>query len=418
MIGIYNKDTSFFEVKNITKPGDKTVINNEDVISMSVTEEMGKMITGTITLNDPTHVYSRLLREGLKLAISWGYYDPDLSPFSLLQLKNNATEFSNLVARRTVIARIYSPSGGGGQDGRVTFNCQFQSGTEYGINTKKRVFQAGTKASIVQQILLTDMQILPLLQFVDFARGTEIVTPNTAIRMDNESPFSFLVRYAREWGAVFRIAFTPEGLPAAMFVDASKVTKTKFNNLVVGGVGDSNLFEWKGGVRNTLKYTWRKNDAGGDSVSVNYVNGKPEYTFKKAEDEKVTYWKLDFDAVKRYYKDRKQSIPQLAEFTKKMLATDDFNDFVKRKFFVPATSTTAPQGAGYQLQVSTLGNPLHTAGNKASFGEGFPDMFKRTNASPITFWIRKVTHNINKEAYMSELEIVDGYTISGGSLVG
>jgi len=395
---------------------DDALVSNEDVMSLEITEEMGKMTTGSLVLNDPYHKYSRILRDYTKLQITWGYYVPDLSPFSVLQLSKNPTEFSNIAAKRTILARVLSPSGGGSSNGQVTYNCQFQSHVELGQNAQTRLWFAGTKETLVREVALAMMKI-PLM-FVDFKRGNEVVTPDTSVRMDNESPFRFLLRKAKEWGASFSIGYTPAGLPALMFVDPSKVQTCGFLNVVLGAAGNSNLFEYMGGIRNVIDYTWKKTNSGGDSVSINYVNGKPEYIYTRANDEKVTYWKLDFDAIKRYYRDRKQNVKDLAAFTTKMLETDDFDEFVKRKFFKPAVSTTAPQGSGYEASINCLGNPLFTAGNKATFGEGFPSRMRQTAASPIKFYMRKVSHSINRESYKNSIDIVDGYTINGGSLVG
>lgn len=427
MIGISNRDRSFFNIRPALKKGpilysdfllspDEKIVSNEDVMSLEITEEMGRMITGSLVLNDPYHKYSRILRDYSKLQITWGYYSPDLSPFSLIQLSKNPTEFSNVAAKRTILARVLSPSGGGSSNGQVTYNCQFQSFVEIGQNNQTKLWYVGTKELLVREVALSMMKI-PLM-FVNFKRGNEKVTPDAGIRMDNESPFRFLHRKAHEWGCSFSIGYTPTGVPALMFVDPDKVQTCGFLNVVLGAAGNSNLFEYMSGTRNVIDYTWRKTNSGGDNVQVNYVNGKPEYIYSKAEDEKVTYWKLDFDAIKRYYKDRKQNISDLTAFTKKMLETDDFNEFVKRRFFVPATSTTAPQGSGYEASLNTLGNPLFTAGNKATFGEGFPSRMRQTGKSPIKFFMRKVTHSINRESYKNAIDVVDAYTISGGSLVG
>lgn len=427
MIGITNRDRSFFNIKPALKKGpilyndfllspDEKIVSNEDVISLEITEEMGRMTSGSLVLNDPYNKYSRILRDFSKLQITWGYYVPDISPFSVVQLSKNPTEFSSVAAKRTILARVLSPSGSGSSTGQITYSCQFQSHVELGQKGDSRLWYTGTKSLVVREVAFSMMKVA--LMFVDFKRGNEVVLPDTPVRMDNESPFKFLHRKAHEWGASFAMGYTPSGVPALMFVDPAKVQTCGFLNVVLGAAGDNNLFEYMGGTRNVIDYTWRKTDGGGDNVQVQYVNGKPEYIYSRAQDETVTYWKLDFDAIKRYYKDRKQNISDLAAFTKKMLETDDFNEFVKRKFFVAAKSTTAPQGSGYEGSLNTLGNPLYTAGNKATFGEGFPSRMRQTEKAPIKFFMRKVTHSINRESYKNSIDFVDAYTVSGGSLVG
>ena len=81
--------------------------------------------------------------------------------------------------------------------------------------------------------------------------------------------------------------------------------------------------------------------------------------------------------------------------------------------------TTAPQGLGYTMQAKILGNPLLSSPLKIIFGKGFPVWFtpKEAASNLTNFYANKVTHTINNTGYKCDIEILDAFTLFGGSLL-
>ncbi len=419
MAGILNHDSSFFDVQTVEPITgiplgiDQTVIS-KDVRSLSITEEGGKMMNGTLELRDPNHIYSHALRNGVGLKLEWGYKNFDLSPLNLLKTIENPTEFQGAIARSNIRAMITSPSGGGDNKGTLTYNCNFQAHMGTISERKNRVFSIGTKGTVITQVLL-EMGVIVINQHVLFKRMAEPLTPDTSVRMGNETLYRFLSRMAREWGAHFLLGQTPTGLSAAVFADPDKVSSIPFAISVLGGVGKSNLFEYKDGVRNVKSYKWKQNvgeNGAGDNVRISYVNGQPVLLRTMAINEKVLTWKLDTDAIKRDFKRRSNPIEQMKVYRSIATATD-FEEV--KKYFTPVESSTAPQGAGYNINIETYGNVLLTAYNEIGMGRGFPT---RLRQGFMKFFIKKVTHTINRKGYDCSLDIQDNFSSLTGSLIG
>ncbi len=117
-ININNKDSSFFTIVSPDIVETEQDLTSK-IISLTINEEMGRLPYGTLTLYDPTLIYSRILRNGLKLDVTWGYKRWDDSEKSVVLVSLNTDEISGRRERRGFNAIVSAPSGSGTQDGKL-----------------------------------------------------------------------------------------------------------------------------------------------------------------------------------------------------------------------------------------------------------------------------------------------------------
>jgi hypothetical protein len=389
---LYNHDGTWFKVTS--KDVNVETVATPDVMSLTVTEEMAKMDSGSIQLLDRNNVYSRILRPGVKLLVSWG------------------TRLGQPTAsqRNPIEVMVNSPSGGGDGGGRITFNCSFMALQSRGSD-QVRWYETGTKADVISDAL-TRAGVLIANQEINFARGSESITAGTKI-MQNESDFRFLVRMADEWRAAFRIGRDQKGNQIACFVDYAGLKTSNFVQRMTGET--SSRLEYGNGYQSTLsgqanvlEYTWQDHSmdaANGQGVRIYEADGKIQMMTYNVENETVTTWRLVPERIEQELKQR-----DLSGQTKLMsdyLSAKTF-DQIKR-FFVEDTTTTAPQGSGLTIDAKLMGDPNVTAAMIATFGTGFPD---RIGAADRTWWIRKVDHALSTAGYFSSVSISDAYAFS------
>jgi hypothetical protein len=430
-IGFQNYDSSFFQVQveGLTNPLLKKDIS-ESILSLEVVEEMGKILTGNIQLVDYDDLrYTNVLR-GKKMNVKWGYSNLDLSGQQAFRKMGNPRElFSPTLVNRTASGMLRNPSGGGDANGVFTYNCNF-IGREYEDKSspRKAPFTSGTKGSVVAQVFQS-MGITNY--FIDFKRMNEVITRDTAIRQQ-ESNFRFLARYSMEWRTMFRIASSnkllnplsdpPEYNMVGLFCDYDKDTAVNaFLQSTMGVTGDSSTFEYKlSGSPNVKSYTWQQNQGAsgtGDNVRVQVINGKTEFFYMKADNEQVTYYKLDTSKMQKELA-QQGNVASQALWVSKMFeeAGKGMDNLVTKKYFYPVNESTAPQGIGLSMTMEVIGNPLYTCPARAKFSKGFPDMFLTKKG--LTFYQTRVSHKISRSGYTCSIQIADAYTFSGGSLVG
>lgn len=432
-IGFQNYDSSFF---NLTVEGIKDPAMNKDIsdriISFEIVEEMGKVITGNIQLQDMDDLRYTNVLKGKKIAVKWGYSSMDITGQQEFRKRNNSRElYSPTLVNRYVRGRITNPSGGGDENGNFTYNCSFL-GMEYDDKTKarKKAFTSGTKKDAVIQTFL-DMGLSLDNIYVDFRRGNEKVTRDTAIRPVG-SNFRFLAKYAMEWRAMFRIATSnqvinpladpPEYSLVGLFCDYDKdASVAAFLKRTLGADGDSSTFEYKlTGSPNVKSYTWQQNQGqagSGDNVRVVVVNGKTEFYYMKADTEQVVYYKLNTKKMQGELA-QQGDVSSQAKWVTKMFdeANEGMDNLVRQGYFYPVNESTAPQGVGLTATMEVIGNPLYTCPARAKFGRGFPDIFNVKKG--LIFYQTRVSHKINRLGYTCTIQIADAFTVSGGSLVG
>ena len=405
-IGLFNKDTSFFTVESEDlELSSQTMQDN--IMSLSVTEEMGKIDSGSFVLNDPNNIYSRILRPGVSLNLTWGYRTWDASLGGGFQDIVSADVLNQNLERRGLKVFITSPSWSAGQDGVLNYSASFLARDMRGEQSI-RVYRTGTKADIVAQV----MQRLGVTRFdIRFERGVEVTTSDTAVRQW-ESDFRFLVRYSIEWRSIFKIGYDQEGLLVGMFVDPDKLSSSPFTSWVVGAQRQNQFFEYKQGQGNVLSYDGR--DKSGESgqganVQIRIVDGQPVFYRYVTEDQTVTAYRLVPERIEQALEDQglEGGVSAQTELLSNWLSVRDFEEI--RRFFEPVESQTAPQGIGYELDLKTLGNVAYATGAIAEFGQGFPDAIGNSQS---LFYLFAVTHTINNQGYNCDCKIVDSYAIS------
>jgi len=86
------------------------------------------------------------------------------------------------------------------------------------------------------------------------------------------------------------------------------------------------------------------------------------------------------------------------------------NDFDQiERFFEPIEGSTVPDGVGLEMAIQTLGSVRYVVGSTAEFGFGFPDRF---GSDDLVFYLKGVSHTVDRSGYKCACQIVDVYTIS------
>ena len=421
-INLINRDSSFFEVIAPDNNTSFTVLT-KDIISFSVDEEIGKVLTGSLKLYDPEHVYSRLFRTGAKLICSWGYKDPDTSVMGMLQSKDKEQVYGSGY-RQKVIGHVQSPSGGGSSGGEITYNVNFYGREVYG-NGEQKIHTSPTKKRVISDVF-TSLGIPAERQYINFFRGSENVTPTT-YPVQWESDFAFLLRCSKEWGSTFRVGQDSKGNAIGMFAEFDTAEYNQFAKVCAGSThGGAVLLNYKGSPCNVKEYTWQNRmgmDGSGDNVQIVMVNGQAQFYRYNAETQSVQVWKLNPDKIRKALEDRDTTKDKLA-LMKDWMKASTFEEV--KWAFDPSTETTAPQGAGYTMSVKMIGNAHVTAGIEALFGDyqagvggGFPDFcYPKKGKKRIKFWVMKVKHTVDASGYNMDLELVDSFVLNNGSMVG
>lgn len=414
MIGLTNNDSSFFKVDC---PVSNSVLT-EDVLSLTIAEELGNMVSGSIQLIDNNDIYTKMLYPGQKLKIRWGYKRIDDPLMALFARLSNPTEVTGLMEREGLTAYVQNPSGTGDDKGNVLFNCGF-IGAEIASGGDQKVYGFPyTRGQIILEVMDRMNVLTP---YVFFNRMFEVLDQSTAV-MQIESNFKFLLRCAREWGAIFAMGQS-NGEKIALFADWNSSATELFHNAVCKSLGTSALLEYKWGQANVKSYTWKNNAgqvAGGANVQIMMVNGQVVFkTFQAATQQVVTY-KIDSDKIFREMKAR-PSLSSQYELLQNWLAVSvdayGFQNLLNNGYFRKVIETTAPQGYGYELSVKLMGNPLITSPMRVMFGKGFPSFCNQVSpltGQPVTnFWVRSATHTIDRSGYNLDLDIVDALSAFG-----
>jgi hypothetical protein len=423
MIGLENRDKSYFKVV-IPNQGQTFTQATKSIISFSITEEVGKMLTGSVSFYDPIYKYHDILRMGKTLNIEWGY----TRPYIFYDVNESVDQFKGGYKRTGIQAIIQSPSGSGSESGEKIYNCNF-IGKEYVAGIKTLVHKGPTYADVIRTVLTNfGVSIDPAHCFINFPKGSTKLTADTYV-LQYESDWKFLARMSFEWGALFDLSYNAKGEKIAMFATTSSSEYLAYSLIRTQSLaGSSMTFNYmnKVGVNTTMvrNFNWQQNGGGGgDNVQISMIGGQVQIMRYHAETERTVVYKLDSDKMAREMKagNTKDQIALLSDW----LSTNKFEDLIydsktNKGYFVPVVQTTAPQGLGYTINLKTLGNPMISPPCKVIFEsvkdstKNFPPMFQNTSLS---YWIRKVTHTISRSGYECDVEVVDGFTASGGSFV-
>ncbi len=407
MIGLENKDSSFFTIASPDVTLD-TQDFSKDIMSFSITERMDSMPQGQIVFNDPKHYFSRILRTGVKLQVSWGYRKQESIVNALFSKTLNFDEVTGLLTRRGLEGFVSSPAGQGRADGITTYNCNF---TSFGFRGADQtiLYTSGTKAGVVSQAF-DELGIDPIRRLILFSVGNDTLTTERAVRQD-ETTFRFLTRLAKEWKALFTVNYTQDGTPTAMFIDPDKIGKNPFALYIMNATGSSHAIGYKGRISNVISYTWKSNESEsgvGQNVRLDIVDGKVIFRRFVAEQEYVISYRLDPAKIQEAFQDRAvEGVQAQFKLAKELLSASDFDQI--KHFFTAIETTTAPQGFGYRINCKMLGSPLFAPPNQVRINNGFPDRLGGVQAK---YYIYEVVHTIDRTGYFSDLEIVDVFTLS------
>lgn len=403
----WENSTAFFTAQLEDVSGDR-LIQPKDVIGLHVTEEINQITSGSIRLRDNNNMYSRILRRGAKINISWGYKSVQHSLESGLDLAERG------ILRRGMQATVQGPSGGGGEDGTVTYNVGFLCTGMRG-EKKHQVWESGTKFQCVQQVLasigITTVEI-------NFERMNEVYS-SQSVERQFETDFQTLARWSREWRVIFRVGYLPNGSLAAVFIDPYRMGSSPTLKLMSGAlVQSADLWYRAGKYPNVQSYSWQHQDGlngSGDGVNVQVINGQTQFIRYHVQDETVTAWRLNTDRIQKEL--NKRDPGQQAQLTQEILQAKTFDE-VKR-FFDPIESKTAPNGIGYSCTGRMLGTPFLIPGLVARFYGAFPDFLTQPDSgNTIRFYFRKVEHDLSPSGYFTDWEVNDVFAQSptGGIL--
>lgn len=411
MIGLQNRDSSFFTVDS-NDVRLRTREMSRDLISFALTERIGALPQGTLSFYDKHDSYSRILRTGANLRVTWGYRNLDLLNNNFV---NNISldEISGSLIRRGYSGFVTSPGGSGGSDGVKIYNCNFTSHGFRGIQ-KRESYSSGTKASVVLEAMV-EMGIPPTNAIIDFDIGTDAVTEDKKVYRDN-SAYRFLTIRAKEWRAVFSVAFDPAGIPFGVFVSPQKVGRADIKLRKEGATGSTHNIGYKGELNNVISYTWKSNESQsgvGQNIVIDVVDGQPVFRRFIAAQETVITYKLDVAKVHEEFEDAAlDGFASQNRWVQDMLNVKTFAEI--ERFFVQQRSTTAPQGFGYKIQLKMIGNALYSTPNIVSLKNGFPG---RLGNSQTIYYLNEVSHKIDRSGYNMSCEIVDAFTFSQAGIV-
>lgn len=405
MIGIENKDSSFFTIES-NDISLRDISLSKYLMSLSITEQMDAMATGSLQFRDPNHFLSRVLRTGAEIVLSWGYKDIKETPYSLIAKDLNTDEISGTLIRRGLKAFVSSPSGSGGNDGAITYNCNFTSFGFRGEDTAKK-FETGSKRDVINTVF-DDIGISSSKRLINFTYGSDTLNSDSIIRQE-ETSFKFLTRLAREWRCLFFVTYDSKGEPVGIFVDSNKVSSSQLPLWATNAIGGSHIIGYKGKLNNVKSYTWSSSEGEngvGDNVRIDIVDGQMIFRQFIAEEEKVITYRLNQERIKQVFEETDDIGTQTALMTE-LLSKNDFEQI--KHFFDPVESSYAPQGFGYSINCDMIGNPLYIPSSQIKISNGFPD---RLGGDQAIWYLNKVSHLINRSGYGMKIEIVDVFTLS------
>jgi hypothetical protein len=403
----YGNDTFFFDITSADLLGDNSLsrIIDQDVVSFSITEEMARLTTGAITVNDNLNYYSRVMRNGMRLNIAWGYKHFD----AIAGVQNKSW-------RTGIQTVIQTPSGGGAENGLIDYSVSFYSNSV--LNKKAYVlYNTGSRYYVIQS-LFDDLGIVDTV--IDFVTGSVALSNKISVRQA-ESSYNLLYRLAKEWNCLFMIGFKEDGTKAGLFIDPWKIKTSGllFNKKIILTAGPKELYFNAQDKSNVKSYTWQQHigESGqGDQVDIRIgIDGKAIFERRVAEGQKVITYVLNPGKIEAAYATKTNIADKTALFTQ-FANAEDFDEV--KWAFDKVETVTAPQGQGFTINVEMVGDPLLMPGQEVVFKEGFPSILSQAQSigSNIVYFILKATHTITKQGYSTSLEIVDSYTLNGSFL--
>ena len=362
MQALFGNDSSFFEIKSQSVTNKAGGILSEDVISFNISEELGKLTTGTLSVKDDDLIYSKLFQNGTMFDLSWGY-----KKFSSIG-SNTGLDLTERTGFQCV---VNTPSGSGADAGNIISNFTFY-GLAFLDGRKYKVHQSGSKGSLIKKLM---GEIGAVTQIVDFAGMSESLTTERPVRQ-RESSYALLVKLAKEWGANFHSSYTPTGSQIAIFVNPQKMDGSSVKSFIIGatktGKPVKELYFNYGEQSNVKSYTWKQHigDSGqGDGTRITVINGRPVFTNMVIKGQSVKTYKLNPDKIRKRF-EKSGNIKDKIVLTKELLSAKQFEEV--KWAFDECESSTAPQGMGYSVSCDMgVGDPGLTIPMNIIFKKGF-----------------------------------------------
>lgn len=409
MYTLFDTDSSFF---NISVGGNKNITT--DVLELSIVEEVGQLLNGTLMLNDPAWYYASLLRAGTTFNLSWGYKNRNQTMNEILIKIKNPDEVAGIGIRSGIKAIVTLPKFVFGNQGQRTYNCNF-FGAEYGEDYKEvKIYNTGTK----EEMIKTEMEKLGVKTYRIQFNGMNDDLKKYPV-MKNEKSYKFLLRLAKEWRCFFIMNRLPSGNLIGGFCDYTEIG-SKTNNLFFsqtsGSAGSKKLFEFGVGATypNVLggEITHNIGESGqGDHVTFSIVGGKTVVTRYVSESGQVKAYKLNEAEIKKFAQEREGDYTTIFQNVVSASSMDSqiWENKKVRDFFTPEIISTAPQGAGYSGSLDVIGDPSLCIPMECKFGYGFPPQLQEENSMNRIF-IKKVEHSLSGKGYMGKVEVSDALT--------
>lgn len=415
----FNNDTAFFNIECPdldVKIKDKNLFRfiNNDLINFSITEEFGKMTTGSLILIDNFNIYSRFFRYGMKFKISWGYRKWNAE---LITPDNTKKAFGSSF-RSGLQCIIVNPRGRGDDKGNIYYEINFYS-MELLQQKKYKVFESGTKEKVITELFLDCGINDPIVQFSQKDENFNLTLTNN-IRQYGTS-FATLNNLAKDWHCIFRIGNDSKGNKIGYFIDSSQIglpqTQINIKNKLNFPIYGKEFFYNSGNISNVNSYSWENhigNSGQGIKLVINKVDGSIIVQRYVAETQTIIDYKLNTDRLKKSFGDN-ASATNIIDTTAQYLSSKNFEQV--KWAFDPISQRTAPDGLGYTINLKIKGDPFISPSLTVLFKNGFPDELQRDKLNKlVSFIILKNTHIITKEGYFTDVEVVDSYTLNGSFL--
>ena len=380
----------------------------DDIKNISVNEELNGIPNASITLDDPNLIYARTFKREVQFILTYGYKEPDTSVESILE--NIRNPGLNLLVRGNMRFLVTEISTTGDESG---FTTTF-SGVAYYTNRRSEK-HTGNLRAIINRVLLR-MGATGTLNFMELEN---IYNSKCPLVQEDVTDYRFLRDIATKFGLNFYYVLNPAGFPEVTMVDPGEMetmsTPQKF--LTRGRI----ILNFSGGTKNVLSYEMaQESGAGGsgDRARLTMINGNVFPIQQRLQGETFVDWQIDSDKIKREIERleaQENGFSKVIDFVAEITNASNFDQV--REYWKPGKISTAPASVGYNVSVEmSSGAPLIVPGTRAIFGTGFPD--RLITGVKRGFFIQSVSHTIDSENFITNLEIKDTNLFIGRTAIG
>jgi hypothetical protein len=344
------------------------------VSSLTIDEAEGSPPMVTLSLLDDTGRINKKYTYGFNVEIEYGLKKSDQSLIPSFLKPSNPNEIKGDY-RRKIKAHFlnYSPAGA---EGIVLSSIQMRGAEIGGYNKVRKIFKSEKPKDVVAYAIAQ----MKMKAVIDFPGMDIPLNKKNFIVQNYESYWAFLRRLSFRYDSklvmqgdtVFFIAWEKQhDIKYAEFRGAEGV----YHNLDYGTVN--------GGII-SFSFDANSNSTNGSSISiVTGPDGVSQTSFSPSPTENVEIWELDSNKIKAALKKGtiKDKMKLLAE-----VESAGFEDLdrLKKLYFTPRKTTTAPEGYGATGKLKILPNPNIVCGDYLFLGSPkslIPPQFKSREKS-------------------------------------